>query len=333
MPCELTDWFRQHRRDLPWRGAADRADPYRVLVAEVMLQQTRVDTVVPYYRRWMERFPTVAALAEADTDEALRAWQGLGYYRRALRLHAVARELAGPRGGVWPTSPDGLRELPGIGPYTAAAVAALAFGAPVVAVDGNVRRVAARLEGLARLPSDRAVAARLHERLTCSGGAPGAPLAEALIELGALVCTPRAPACDRCPLRPDCVAADAGTPQAFPAPRRGHAVPERRRWALVALDGGGLWLHQRGAEGMLPGLWGFPQVEAPPRGASCLPSLRHSYSHFRLELTPALVDPGGGLPEGSRRHAWHDLPRLALSTVDVKVLERLRAEGLAPAVS
>jgi len=249
----LLAWFAANARDLPWREPEDRHDPYRVLVAEVMLQQTRVATAIPYYRSWLERFPDLRALAEADEDAVLRAWQGLGYYRRALDLRRAAREVAERFGGDLPGDRRELERLPGVGPYTAAAVAALAFGRSGVAVDANVRRVAARLNGWERPPADaeveRALLARFgaHGTSRATPGAQGtsratpeapradgppapdgttaigttpdegipnqgipneaAAFAEALIELGALVCTPAAPACGRCPLAPGCVAA------------------------------------------------------------------------------------------------------------------------------
>jgi A/G-specific adenine glycosylase len=308
-----------------------------VLVSEVMLQQTRVEAVVPYFERWMRRFPDVRSLAAADVDEVLKLWQGLGYYRRALRLHDAARWLVAERDGVFPASRDGLRSLPGVGPYTSAAVAALAFGEDQLAVDGNVRRVAARLLGRAGLPADREVERVLAALLGGGNGreqgrnVPRPPVAEALIELGALVCTPRAPSCDACPLRSGCYAAAQGTPEAFPAPRARRKAPRRRRYALVALDGDRVWLRRRGEDEMLGGLWGFPQTADPPPGAHCLAGVRHSYSHFHLELVPALVEPQHPAlrdAAGATPQLVADLPDLALSGVDLRVIARLREEGL-----
>jgi len=338
----LARWFAEHGRALPWRPAAARTppgprDPYAVLVSEVMLQQTRVEAVVPYFERWMRRFPDVRSLASADVDEVLKLWQGLGYYRRALRLHEAARWLVSERGGAFPATRDGLRSLPGVGPYTSAAVAALAFGEDQIAVDGNVRRVAARLLGRAELPADREVERALAELLDGGPGpgngrnAPQPPVAEALIELGALVCTPRAPACDDCPLRSGCNAAAQGTPEAFPAPRARRATPRRRRYALVALAGDRVWLRRRGVGEMLSGLWGFPQTADAPPGARCLAGVRHTYSHFHLELVPALVAPEHPAlhdAAGATPRLLADLPDLALSGVDLRVIARLREEGL-----
>ena len=203
----LLTWFDANARDLPWRS--DRSF-YRVWVAEVMLQQTRVETVRGYYGAFLARFPDVATLAAAELEDVLKAWEGLGYYRRARYLHRAAQHLADA--GTVPTEAAALRDLPGFGPYTANAVAAFAFGRRVVPVDGNVRRVGARLFGLER-PTPAAVEARLNEHQPAERPAA---FAEALIELGATVCTPRAPRCDACPLAGACTARAVGAPEAFP---------------------------------------------------------------------------------------------------------------------
>jgi A/G-specific adenine glycosylase len=327
----LLAWFAQRARAFPWRR--EPRTPYRVWVAETMLQQTRAATVVPYYERWMARFPDVEALAEAELGDVLALWEGLGYYRRARALHAAARTVAYDLGGRWPEDEAAWRALPGVGPYTAAAIAALAFGRPTVAVDGNVRRVGARL--LAQpAPRDadlaRSLAALLHP------DAPGRT-SEALIELGATVCTPRAPACEACPLRPACRAAASGTPEAFPRRRSRGPVPARERWALVAVDPErGLRLERRPEDGLLGGLWGFPQLEVRPPGRE-LDALDQAYSHFRLRLRPVLVDPRFAATcdedgeDGGASGGWIALDRLEalpLSRVDRRLLERLRADGL-----
>jgi A/G-specific adenine glycosylase len=340
----LTTWFAEHRRALPWRpvgvgsggvrGKGARRDPYAVLVSEVMLQQTRVDTVVPYFERWMRRFPDVHSLACADEDEVLKLWQGLGYYRRALRLLAAAREVTQRHDGAFPDTRAGLEALPGVGAYTGAAIASLAFGHDEIAVDGNVRRVAARVLAWDALPADREIERVLAERLAdapAAGAEP--PLAEALIELGALVCTPRAPRCGACPLRTGCGAATRGTPEAFPATRARVAPPRIRRYALVALEGDRLWLRRRSHTEMLSGLWGFPQSASAPEGGRPLRPVVHAYSHFRLELVPVLVEPRHPELDRARDAAPRrigDLADLALSGVDLRVLERLREAALLP---
>jgi A/G-specific adenine glycosylase len=327
----LLDWFARHARPFPWRQ--EPRSPYRVWVAEAMLQQTRAATVVPYYRRWLARFPDVEALASAPTGDVLALWEGLGYYRRARALHAAARTVVHDLGGRWPADEEGWRALPGVGPYTAAAIVALAFGRPTVAVDGNVRRVGARLLADPE-PRDADLARDLAVLLPDRD--PGRAT-EALIELGATICTPRAPACDACPLRRSCRAAASGTPEAFPRRRARPSAPVRERWAIVALDPArGLRLERRPEDGLLGGLWGFPQRDAPPPGRE-LEALEQVYSHLRLRLRPVLVDPGiaasaaGDAPDAAANGAWIPPERLAtlpLSRVDRRLLERLRADGL-----
>lgn len=325
---DLVAWFEANARPLPWRR--DR-HPYAVWVAEIMLQQTRAATAAAYYPNWMARFPDVTSLATAEEAEVLRHWEGLGYYRRARLLHRAARRIVFDHGGVLPSTEEGWRALPGVGPYTAAAVCALAFDARTIAVDGNVRRVGARLlaqdtpretdlrrELAALLPQDR----------------PGRGT-EALIELGATVCGPNAPACGRCPLAAVCRARASGTPEAYPAPRARAAVPTRRRFARLHLDGGHLYLVRRSGDGLLGGLWGPPQQDVEPDGRR-LSTVRHAYTHFRLELVPVVMhtppDPAqrdGG--DRTDRHAWvhpRDLQGLPMSRVDRAVIRRLHEEGL-----
>jgi len=330
----LLAWFAVNRRDLPWREPANRADPYRVLVAEVMLQQTQVTTVVPYFRRWLERFPDLQTLAAADEDAVLRSWQGLGYYRRARHLQRAARLSIERFGGALPRGRRELESLPGVGRYTAAAVAALAFATPGVAVDANVRRLASRLHGWPLPPPDAEVERALLARWGEPGPQRAADVAEALIELGALVCTPAAPACRCCPLASDCLAAAEGRPERFPraAPRR--RPPQRRRFALVAVDEGRVWLRRREPGGLLGGLWGFPQADVAPEGGRRFEAVRHAYSHFRLELVPVLVPcdhPALAARGDAGPQPLEALDRLPLSAVDLRVLERLAEQGLVPA--
>ena len=251
----LLAWFDAHKRDLPWRGVGD---PYGVWISEIMLQQTRVDTVTPYYRRWMERFPDVDALAAADRDDVLRLWRGLGYYARARNAHRCARLVRDACGGVFPSSAARLRALPGIGPYTAAAVASIAFGEAVPAVDGNVRRVVARLFDLPdpSLAEVRDLAGGLIDETR-----PG-DFNEAMMELGATVCTPRSPSCGTCPLAAGCRARAAGTVGERPLRRRRRPVPTRVWGVLVAVSPrGGTLVVRRPPEGLLGGMWEFPAVE------------------------------------------------------------------------
>ncbi len=334
----LLAWFDESARRLPWREPSNRSDPYRVLVAEVMLQQTQVATVVPYYGRWLDRFPDLRSLADADDAAVLRAWQGLGYYRRARNLQRAAREAVARFGGTLPPDRSALASLPGIGPYTSAAVAALAFGRREIAVDGNVRRLACRLHAWDTPPSDLAVERALQERLgdpTEGRAHPGdaGRLAEALIELGALVCTAATPACGRCPLAAGCAAHGRRVPESIPRARPRRAPPLRRRFALVAIDDRQVWLCRRQDDELLGGLWGFPQVGEAPVQGRCLDTVRHAYSHFRLELVPVLVPadhPQLIHATGAAPHPFASLRELPLSKVDLRVLARLAAAGLVP---
>jgi len=246
------------RRDLPWRRESD---PYRVWVSEIMLQQTRVETVIPYYKEWMKRFPDVEALALAQEEEVLRAWQGLGYYSRARNLHRAARMVKEGLGGRLPTSSSALRSLPGVGEYTAGAVASIAFGEVVPAVDGNVRRVFCRLFDL---PNPRVAELRRLAELLVDPVRPG-DFNQALMELGALSCTPRAPRCGSCPLEDICLARERGTETERPAAKDKKAVPEVDVAVVVAagIVAGAprLFLRRRPGAGLLAGMWEFPGVE------------------------------------------------------------------------
>ncbi|MFP4056441.1 MAG: A/G-specific adenine glycosylase, partial [Candidatus Brocadiia bacterium] len=223
LPRRLLAWYGKAKRQLPWR---DTRDPYRVWLAEVMLQQTRVDTVIPYYGRFLARFPTLASVAEASCDEVLELWAGLGYYARARSFHAAARQVVRAHGGQVPRDPGALRALPGVGPYTAAAVLSIAYGVPVAAVDGNVARVLCRLFGLDGDPRASAPGKRLRalaEQLL-PRSRPG-DFNEAMMELGATLCTPRRPACDACCAAELCEARRRGRQDELPARARRKPVP------------------------------------------------------------------------------------------------------------
>ncbi|HEX6939857.1 MAG TPA: A/G-specific adenine glycosylase [Longimicrobiales bacterium] len=247
-----------HRRELPWRRDAD---PYRVWVSEIMLQQTRVDAVVPYYERWMRRFPTLDALADADVDDVLRHWQGLGYYARARNLHRAARIVRERHRGRIPDDPAALRRLPGVGEYTAGAIASIAYGIAAPAVDANVRRVFSRLLDD---PDPAPAVLRQAVEALVPPDRPG-DFNQALMELGATVCTPRAPACDRCPVKAMCRAHANGTVAERPRPKASRPLPEDivGTAVIVAADGA-LLLARRPAEGLLGGLWEFPGAVAAP---------------------------------------------------------------------
>ena len=312
----LLEHFDLNRRELPWRGETD---PYRILVSEVMLQQTRVETVLRYYGPWLERFPDSAALARASEDQVLMQWEGLGYYSRARRLQGAARVVRDRHGGVLPSRVESLLELPGIGAYTAAAVASIAFGVRAAAVDGNVRRVLARLFDLPR-PSPgelRALASGLID--------PERPgdWNQALMELGATVCTPRAPSCAVCPVSSHCRARGSGTVLRRPEPER-RARPTRRRFALAVLarGDGRVLVVRRAKPGLLAGLWAFPESvvaegDDPVDGAlplarglgfdvlegRPLPPVEHAFTHLRALYLPVLFQVGGR-PRAPRGARW-----------------------------
>jgi A/G-specific adenine glycosylase len=256
-PDPLLEWFDRHRRDLPWRRTSD---PYKIWLSEVMLQQTRVETVLPFYNRFLEKFPTVEDLARADLEEVLTLWSGLGYYRRARQLHAAARKVAGM--GGFPSTPEGLRELPGIGDYTAAAVASITFGVAVPVLDGNVERVLSRVLALDEDP--RSSGAR-RQLLAAAAGLldPRRPgdSNQALMELGATICVPRRPRCLLCPLLPTCRAAREGDPERYPIPKVKRGAERHRLLVAVVENGQGVLLFRRPDDSsLLAGTWELPWV-------------------------------------------------------------------------
>lgn len=251
----LLAWYDRNARELPWRGtSASPPDPYAVWVSEVMLQQTRVEAVKPYFARWMDRFPTVRDLAEAPLGEVLKEWEGLGYYSRARNLHRAAREVGHRHGGDVPAETAAFRALPGVGRYTAGAVMSIAFGHAEAVVDGNIRRVFARLTD-APEPVDR-------ELWTMADGlVPGerpGDLNQALMELGATICTPRSPRCGECPIRPHCAAARAGTQRERPLPRRRRPLPHEPTAVGVVAREGRLLIARRRVDARLGGMWELP---------------------------------------------------------------------------
>ena len=344
---ELLDWYDRHAREMPWRvGPGDRAagvrpDPYRVWLSEVMLQQTTVAAVRDYFHRFTERWPDVWALAAADDAAVMAEWAGLGYYARARNLLKCARVVTRDHGGRFPRTEAGLRTLPGIGPYTAAAVAAIAYDHPATVVDGNVERVIARLFAVEQpLPAAKPRLAELAAILT-PAARPG-DHAQAMMDLGATICTPRAPACGLCPLRAGCAARAAGTAGAGIAqdlPRRSPkpAKPLRRGVMWLAQREDGAWLLERRPDrGLLGGMLGWPTTEWAEDGpgpAPCPPvvadwqdvpgEVRHTFTHFhlRLSLRLALVGMqarphlGRFAPPGAFRPA--DLPTVMRKAYDL----------------
>lgn len=307
MPANrLLQHYVDNARRLPWRAMPGEPapDPYRVWLSEVMLQQTTVAAVMPRFERFLTRWPTVQALAAAPDEDVLSEWAGLGYYARARNLIACAREVA-KRGG-FPDTEVGLRKLPGIGDYTAASIAAIAFGRHAAVVDTNVARVISRISGLDRtVDQSRDEIRRIVEAIT-PADQPG-DFAQAMMDLGATICRPKAPECARCPLSTDCIAHASGEPERFPAPRQKTARPTRYGVAWWIERDGCLWLVRRPGKGMLGGMAALPGTEwsgATATGASVLGRVTHVFTHFRLEL--AIVAKGKPNGEGW----WQPIDRL-----------------------
>lgn len=322
----LLAWFDLHRRDLPWRrppgDLTSPLDPYAVLVSEAMLQQTQVATVIDYFRRWMTRFPTVESLAEADEQEVLRLWQGLGYYNRARNLHRAAKRVVRELGGRFPTTVQSLRELPGVGPYTAGAIASIAFDRSVPLVDGNVQRVLVRLDALEGVdPKSPAGSKVLWQRASelVPGHRPG-DFNSALMELGATVCSPRKPRCLTCPVSSFCDARHKGVAELLPPPKPAKATPKVRRVVLCLRRPDGRWLiERRPTTGRWAGLWQFPsrepgtmEIPAHLQPAKRLPSIRHALTHRRYTFEPRVVNVAEGetWPDLDRPTAWVRLDEL-----------------------
>jgi A/G-specific adenine glycosylase len=318
--ASLAAWQRRHgRRGLPWQGTRD---PYRVWLAEVMLQQTQVETVIPYYERFLARFPDVRALASASLDDVLRLWSGLGYYARGRNLHAAAQAVVA-RGG-FPRDAAGLETLPGVGRSTAAAIAVFAFGRRAAILDGNVKRVLARRFGVTDLDEQWRLAERLLPRRHLR------TYTQALMDLGATVCTRSRPDCARCPVARACVARREGRVAELPAPRARKALPLKRATWYVHLHGGKVLLERRPEAGLWGGLWTFPEERlgggAAPRR---LPVVEHSFTHFRLRAQPWLCEVRAPADAGAGR-LWVDLADAPGAAVPAPVRTLLRTLFGAP---
>jgi len=352
---KLLAWYAVEARDLPWRNTRD---PYAILVSEFMLQQTRVQTALGYYGRFLERFPSLEALAKAEIDDVLKAWEGLGYYRRAHNLHRTAQVLLREHDGRLPKSVSELRGLPGIGPYTAGAIASIAFGLDEPVLDGNVVRVLSRLFAVPGAPGRAETRNRLlREAQRLASGGTAAALNQALMDLGARVCLPRSPRCHECPVASACDAHHTGREVEFPQKRKKGPIPRVVGAAGIIWDkepfssDAKLLIAKRKADDMLGGLWEFPggRVEDGESHEEALirelreelaieveviePFLQvdHAYTHFRVTLHFFHCRHTGGEPVAIECDEWRwvgvsELDRFAFPTADRKVLEELEVQ-------
>jgi len=349
----LLDWYEKNARDLPWRLLQS---PYRTWISEIMLQQTQVNTVIPYFERWMTRFPDLRTLAEADEQAVLSTWEGLGYYTRARNLHKAARQVVAEFDGQLPDSSDKLQELPGIGLYTSAAIASIAFGEDVAAVDGNIRRVFSRLFDISvpirSTEGERQVRDRMDEYLP--QGKAGT-YNQALMDLGATICSPKDPHCEDCPLHAHCRAFELGVQDERPVKRPRKKVPSLTVTAAVIAKDGLVLITQRPREGLLGGMWEFPGgtlEENDPDLASCLTReireelgvdiqlrqpfgvYKHAYTHFKIVLHAFICSLNGGqTPEALECSdlVWvglDELEKYPMGKVDRRIAKRLVREGL-----
>lgn len=327
---QILDWYQNNARSLPWR---ETKDPYAVLVSEVMLQQTRVETVIPYYQRWMGRFPTVPSLASATEDEVLRVWEGLGYYSRARNLHKAAQTILEHYAGMMPGSSAELQKLPGVGVYTAAAVASIAFGEDVITVDANVRRVAARLFDLEEPSGTPILEEKVQEAIQSNlpAGLAG-DYNQALMELGACVCVPHKPACQMCPMNVFCLAYQKGVQEERPVKIIKKEIPHYEVTAAVIWQKGQVLLAKRPATGLLAGMWEFPGGKLQPGESHAQGLMReiqeelgaiievreqigvyhHAYTHYKVTLYAFHCRLNGRQPEAleAQEIRWVELEML-----------------------
>lgn len=347
----LIAWQRVHgRHDLPWQKTRD---PYRIWLSEVMLQQTQVATVIPYYARFLQRCPDVASLAAAPSDDVMALWAGLGYYSRARNLHRCAQQVMDRFGGAFPRDPADLESLPGIGRSTAAAIAAFAFGAHETILDGNVKRVLARVFGVVGFPGEKRIETAmwaLAESLLPPETGPDAAAdmsayTQGLMDLGATLCTRNAPDCERCPFAADCIANVTHRQRELPTRRPPKVSPTRQTVMLILDAGPYLLLYRRPPTGIWGGLWSLPEAEdenaarvfardfgAQPESVSLLSPMTHVFTHFRLEIQPMRVlcaEPQGvqltsTLDATTEWVDWRDLDRYGLPAPVKKMLSGLK---------
>jgi A/G-specific adenine glycosylase len=309
----LLAWYDDVRRDLPWRRDTD---PYRVWISEIMLQQTRVEAVIPYYERWLARYPDIETLANADPEDLLKQWEGLGYYSRARNLHSAARVVHERFNSALPGSYDQLRELPGIGTYTAGAIASIAFGEARPAVDGNVRRV------LSRIFDKPAPAASSVEREATALVDPERPgdFNQALMELGATVCVPVNPRCDECPVHSACIAFEHGTVSNRPGvSSQRKPLPHERWYSLIIWRGDHVLISKRPSSGLLANMWEFPLSATKPKKSLVVGEVTHIFTHKKITYTVLLCDENRDAAENERYVLATDLSNYPLPKAQRKI--------------
>ncbi len=339
---QVLDWYHKYgRKTLPWQ---QEKTPYKVWLSEVMLQQTQVATVIPYFERFMSRFPTVTDLANAPLDEVLHLWTGLGYYARARNLHKAAKQVADKHGGVFPQTYDEVADLPGVGRSTAGAILSLSLGKHFPILDGNVKRVLARCYAVSGWPGKKEVENRLweiSERVTPAQGV--SQFNQAMMDLGAMVCTRSKPKCELCPLSNGCVAYANHSWANYPGKKPKVTLPERTGYMLMMQDGDEVFLAQRPAVGLWGGLFCFPQFAEeqelhrwleqrgiPANNLTQLTAFRHTFSHFHLDIVPMWLPVSsmdGCMDEGPA--LWYNLgqpPSVGLAAPVERLLQQLRAE-------
>jgi A/G-specific adenine glycosylase len=328
----LLDWYDHHgRKDLPWQRDMT---PYRVWISEIMLQQTQVATVIPYFERFMATFPTVRDLSAANLDQVLHLWSGLGYYSRARNLHKTAQIIVHELSGQFPNSVDELQALPGIGRSTAGAIRASAFELPTPILDGNVKRVLARHDGVEGWPGKSSVAKQLwmtSERYTPVDSARR--YTQAIMDLGATLCTRSKPSCEACPLSTSCFAYNEQGVSEFPGKKPKKHKPNKRTQMYLLVDNESVLLEKRPPNGIWGGLWSFPEnLEAltpyKPEAIQRLETIKHTFSHFSLEIEPILLEPTlKSVIHDGERFAWYSLKQnaeLGLAAPITLLLEKLR---------
>lgn len=334
---QLLHWFERNLRDLPWRKDKD---PYKIWVSEIMLQQTRVDTVIPYFERFMDRFPTLEVLSGAKEEDVVKMWEGLGYYSRARNLHAGVREVQAEYGGQVPDDPDKIRKIKGIGPYTAGAILSIAYGVPEPAVDGNVMRVLSRLllieEDIQKVKTRKQFEAIIREMIARENPSY---FNQALMELGALICTPRSPKCQQCPVAAHCKAMEQEVQEQLPV--KGKAKPPKPVALSVAFieREGQFLIRQRPNHGLLAGLWELPNIEGNKReleeylrqfnievkSLSYVMEHQHIFSHLQWNMEVYSVEIDATNSTMGKWVHWEEMSEYTLPVSFQKILAKLRS--------